>query len=202
MIIVAMAIDPTDPKLLNQDPDLRQQRLRSKIAANKQRNGRSLYLQALPPVLATDLAVCQFITSPKIEDLWQYFWLRETGGDRLPSEIINYHYQELSWPHQVLATVSLFGAECDALPAYFYPHGDCPVFCTTFGWVRQNIEILFPLVHRDGRFEFNIERIGVVATDFQAGIVIDNYLGYVMSDPNPAEVYYTIVTWGNSQISS
>jgi hypothetical protein len=191
-----MSIDPSALQALKQDPDRRQQLLRSKIAANQQRHGRILYLQALPPELATDLAACEFVTSPAIEEFWQYFWLRETDRDRLASDISNYQYQELSWPHQVLAAVGLIGAEYDPMPAYFYPHGDCPAFCTTFGWVRQNIEILFPLVHCDQGFSYRIERIGLVAIDFSAGIVINNYLGYVITDPNPDEVYYTVVTWG------
>jgi hypothetical protein len=191
-----MSIDPSILQSLKQDPDQRQQLLRSKIAANAQRNGRTLYLQALPPALATDLAACEFVTSPEIEELWQYFWLRETDRDRPPLSISDYRYQECSWPHQVLTAVGLIGAEFDAIPAYFYPHGDCPAFRTTFGWVRQNIEILFSLVHRDQGCSYRIERIGLVAIDFSAGIVINNYLGYVLTDPNPDEVYYTVVTWG------
>jgi hypothetical protein len=180
------------------DPVRRRQLLEWKLQANNQRNGRATYLQVLPPDLAAYLQTCEFIVTPELDELLAYFWLREDNADRDKSLIPAYQYQELSWPKQIFELVRSFNSKYDAVPAYFYPHGDCPIFCTTMGWLRQNIEVLFPLVHGTGHTgqSYSPERLGAIAIDLSVGIVISNYCGYVLSDPNPWEQVYTVAMWG------
>jgi hypothetical protein len=181
------------------DPVRRRQLLEWKLQANNQRNGRATYLHVLPPDLAAYLQTCEFIVTPELDELLAYFWLREDNADQDKSLISAYQYQELSWPKQIFELVRSFNSKYDAVPAYFYPHGDCPIFCTTIGWLRQNIEVLFPLAHGTGRTgqSYSPERLGAIAIDLSVGIVISNYCGYVLSDPNPWEQVYTVAMWGN-----
>jgi hypothetical protein len=174
----------------------RQQLLRSKLQANAQRNARRFYLTILPPSLGEYLQTCQFITSPEMDQLLPHFWMWEEGVDPLPSEV-EYKSSELSWHWQIFGMFAEFGSEFDRLPAYFYPHGDCPIFCTSLGWVRQNIEILFSLPHATDRLNstYRPDRLGMIATNSAAGLVIGNYCGYVPNDPNPDEVVYTVTMW-------
>jgi hypothetical protein len=194
-----MSIDPSSSELLKQDPARRRQLLDWKLQANNQRNGRDAYLQVLPPDLASYLQTCEFIVTPRMDELLAYFWLREDNADRDKSALPTYQYQELSWPQQIFDLVRSFNSEYDNLPAYFYPHGDCPIFCTEIGWLRRNIEVLFPLAHGTGRTtqSYSPERLGVIATDLRVGIVVSNYCGYVLSDPNPWEQVYTVAMWAN-----
>ncbi len=171
----------------------RQQLLRSKLQANAQRNARRFYLTILPPRLGKHLQTCQFITSPEMDPLLPHFWMGEESADLLPPGVIEYNYREISWHWQIFAMFAEFGANFDQLPAYFYPNGDCPVFCTSLGWVRQNIEILFALPHAN--FCYSPGKLGVVVPDRSIGIIINNYCGYVPKDPNPDEVVYTVAMW-------
>jgi hypothetical protein len=186
-------MDPFTLELLKQDPLQREQLLRSKLEANAQRNGRKSYLGALPPDLSNYLQTCEFITSTKLDDLLPNFWRYETERDWY----IARQYTEVSWPHQIFELVTSFNTDYDSLPAYFYPGYNFPIFHTTFGWVRQHTNILFQIEH--GGYYGN-DRLGVVTTDLSAGIVIDCYCGYILSDPNPDEIVYTVTTWKSRQL--
>ncbi len=39
-------------------------------------------------------------------------------------------------------------------------------------------------------------RLGVIAADGSAGLVVDEYCGYVPGDYNPDEVVYELAAWG------
>jgi hypothetical protein len=175
------------------DTTQRQQLLQTKLRANAQRNARTFYLKILPPELGEYLQTCEFIQSPTMDDLLACFW---QGKDELKQRS-NYEDRELSWPHQIFEIAYNFDVNDDPTHAYFYPFGNCPIFCTTFGWVRQNIEVLFYLRHDIGHLNYTYSpaRLAVVAMDLTAGITIDNYCGYLPEDPNPDEIVYKVTTW-------
>lgn len=179
------------------DQDQKKWLLRSKLQANAQRNARTEYIAALPPALGDYLQACQFILSPELDSLLSYFGLISKDAHQSLLDVEGYEYHQFSWVSQVFDLVLRFGSDYDVAPAHFCIGSEGPLFCTPFGWVRQNIEALFSVRYARsfGKPVYSPQGLGIITTDLAAGIVIDSYCGYLPSDPNPEEIVYELATW-------
>jgi hypothetical protein len=65
---------------------------------------------------------------------------------------------------------------------------DSPIFVVDGQWVVANFATLWQLI--------TYEDIWVIDKTFDKGIIVSNFVGYLMEDPNPTEVYYEVLMWG------
>ena len=167
-----------------ESPEERGQRLQEKLKGNHQRNRRRAYLEWLPADLRAYLAERGFLSMAEFAAVSPQFVILPDGFGVPPLKPTTYRYREFGWRHKVLQAAEALDGRHDAQSAYFWPMDDNPIYRVDFGWVRLNMRRL--LNHR----------AGVIAADYTAGIVVDDYCGYLPGDYNPAEVVYELGVWG------
>ncbi|MBH8567165.1 hypothetical protein I8748_34305 [Nostoc sp. CENA67] len=182
--------------------------LKLKLASNHQRLLRQEYLAAVPDCLGIYLERCLYVQSPKRDEIVWMFYIEPNGIVRELTEDgkFDYHvpegysYQEFSWTEQLIEAAISVGDKHDQEEAFLYPFADSPLYQVPFGWVRQHLYELFQCKWKTNSFnpkvKHNPKSVGVVAANFNAGIVINNYSGYLEVDPNPDEVVYQLAVWG------
>ena len=160
--------------------------LQQKLQGNHQRNLRREYLAALPDTLYRDLSACEFLPISEFTIISSRFLVRPEGYGQLAVKPDDYLFAEFAWSHKVLAEVQKSDSRHDSQPAFFWPTIEGPIYRAEFGWVRSNFDRLF---------SFN-DRVAVIAGDSSAGIIVDEYCGYLPNDYNPDEVVYELGVWG------
>jgi hypothetical protein len=163
--------------------------LKIKINANKQRNQRKQLLHLFPAPHAMVLNQATYLLSPVRDDMIQ------TVMQRWNNQLYNYHFRfqypqfvkAFSWEKDVIMYVQELTMEEQDVYLYF-GMSDSPIFVVDGQWVLENFATLWQLIA--------YEDIWVIDKEFDKGIVVSNFAGYLTEDPNPAEVYYEVLTWG------
>ena len=106
------------------------------------------------------------------------------GFGEPPTKPQSYCFREFAWRHKVVQEVLKLDGRHDAQPAFFWLPDAGPIYQVEFGWARNNFALLLNY------------RLGVITLDKCAGLVIDDYCGYVDGDPNPDEEVFELAVWG------
>ena len=180
----------------------RQRLLAEKLAANSQRLLRTAYLDALPASIRAELGLARFLCVAGDAVVRRYSYVSASGvGAESPAIPTGFAFREFSWPEQVYAAVAAYPDRHDGEPGLFRPFqvrrfpgqtttelcGELPTFAVRFGWARHHLPALF---------EASLNGVALVSESFGAGVVLGVVLGYLESDPNPAERVYELGTWG------
>ncbi len=160
--------------------------LQQRLQGNHQRNLRRKYLDSLPDDLCRDPSGCDFLPISEFTLISERFLVRPEGYGRLAVKPDDYLFAEFAWRHKVLEEVQKSDGRHDSQPAFFWPTIEGPIYRVEFGWVRSNFDRLF---------SFN-DRAAVIAIDSCAGMIVDEYCGYLPNDYNPDEVVYELGVWG------
>lgn len=176
--------------------------LAEKLAANSQRLLRTAYLNALAASLRAELEPAGFLCVPEDSEVRRYSYVSARGvGAESPVIPTGFEFREFSWPEQVYGAVDAYTDRHDDESGLFRPFlvrrfpgqtttqlfGELPTFEVRFGWARQHLPQLF---------EASLNGVALVSKSLEAGIVIHVVLGYLESDPNPAERIYELGMWG------
>lgn len=171
---------------MNAEADLeaRKRLFRQKLEANSQRNSRRNYLASLPNDLRGYLSECLFLPIADFEAVAPQFRITVDGFGKPPVKPQSYRFREFAWRHKVVREVQKLDGRHDAQPAFFWLPDAGPIYQVEFGWVRKNLALLLNY------------RLGVITLDKRAGMVVDDYCGYVDGDLNPDEEVYELAFWG------
>ena len=177
-------------------------RMAEKLKANGQRLLRTPYLNALPGTIRADLESARFLCVPDDGPVRRYSYVSTRGvGAERPMVPAGFAFHEFSWPEHVYAAVAAYTDNYDGEPGLFRPFqvrrfpgqtttqlfGELPTFAVRFGWARRHLPALF---------EASANGVALVSESFAAGIVLSTFIGYLESDPNPAEIIFELGTWG------
>lgn len=162
--------------------------LHYRININKQRNQRKCLLEQMPAHISQVLEKAEYFTSPAREDILQKVKQRWNG------ELYTYNFRSkypafakaFSWEHEVIHYVQTLTIRSEHV-YLFLGVPDSPIFAVDRGWVNGNFEVLWQKI--------DYEDIWVIGQGFNEGIIVCGYVGYLTEDPNPAEVYYEVVSW-------
>jgi hypothetical protein len=173
------------------DAESRKRLLSEKLAANYQRRQRERYVADLPPDLSIYLIRRECAYSPEFDAFKeQWYPVTEHGIGRQQKMPTGYRLLIVYWPDEALALAERLGSAHDTAEALFAPNLEGPGFIVEFGWVREQLPILWP---------YSPQRIGIVRRDLLAGLVIDNYAtGPADKNPNPEDVAFEVGLWGES----
>lgn len=182
------------------DAATRKRLIFEKANANAQRREREKFLQAVSPDVCELLSARECIFTPESDALLQRFLPIAAAGIGTPQHHPSgYSFCEFAWEAKVFASLH-DAAELSEGPAYLAvrpPHGvmfeddgfympDLPVFEVEFRAAARMLEKIWPSAHRF---------IALVSVDVSAGVVIDNYIGYLPDDFNASEVVYEVASW-------
>jgi hypothetical protein len=179
----------------------RQRLIFEKTVANAQRHQREQLLREFPPLIREKLAgaACSFF--PVTEELLRRFLPITASGIGDPDHYLpaGYSFREVGWASKALALLprSIPATEDEAYLVLRSPNWidfqdkhflvpELPVFRVEFRWGMEMFEQFWPLARKF---------LALVRVDFSKGVVIDNYLGILAEDPNPAEVVFEIAVW-------
>lgn len=182
------------------DAATRKRLIFEKASANAQRREREKFLQMAGPDVCELLSASECIFTPESDAILRRFLPITGAGIGTPqSRPSSYSFREFAWEAKVFA--SLQDAErLGEGPAFLVtgpPHGiifgddgfyvpDLPVFMVEFRAAARYLEKIWS---SDRRF------IALVSLDVSAGVVIDNYIGYLAGDFNVSEVVYEVASW-------
>ncbi|MED3803893.1 hypothetical protein P4562_18370 [Lysinibacillus xylanilyticus] len=164
--------------------------LQQKIKVNKQKNQRTNLMNLLPKDISIIIEKSDLITSPELERIlnkvhekWNYELHK---GDFA----INYSgfRKEFSWEQEVIYYVQGIGIE-KKLVYMFLGIDDCPIFLVDGNWALKNFNILWDHINNDD--------LWIISQDFNYGVLVSRYGGYLEHDPNPEEIIYAITIWDN-----
>jgi hypothetical protein len=162
--------------------------LQHRIKVNKQRNQRKRLLELIPAHISQVLEKAEYLTSPAREDIFQKVQQRWNG------ELYTYDFRlrypafvnAFSWEQEVIAYVQTLTNRAGQV-YLFLGDPDSPIFVADGEWVRSNFAVLWQTI--------DYEDIWVISQEADEGIIVCGYVGYLAEDPNPAEVYYEVVSW-------
>lgn len=172
-----------------------------KITANNQRRKRDELLHCLPPSLAGVLGDSPCIYSIEIDSILRRFLPFNRSGVGASSFIpAHYEYAEVAWENKLLARLSrlvvprLVGKAFLLLKPptgvrfegqdFYLP--DLPLFVVEFRWAVPLLTDLWACCTGG---------LILVEQNLRAGVLIDNYIGYLLEDPNPREIIYEVGLW-------
>jgi len=182
------------------DAATRKRLIFEKASANAQRREREKFLQEVSPDVCDLLSANECIYTPELDALFRKFLPITAAGigtpQRRPS---GYCFREFAWEAKVLASLH-DAAELGEGPAHLAirpPHGvmfeddgffvpDLPVFVVEFRAAARSLEKLWSSARRF---------VALVPVDASAGLVIDNYIGYLPDDFNASEIVYEVACW-------
>jgi hypothetical protein len=159
-----------------------------RIKVNKQRNQRKRLLELIPAHISQVLENTEYLTSPAREDVLQKVQQRWNG------ELYTYDFRSrypefvkaFSWEQEVISYVQTLTIWAGQVYLYLGVP-DSPVFVADREWVRANFAVLWQTI--------DYEDIWVISQEADEGIIVCGYVGYLAENPNPAEVYYEVVSW-------
>jgi hypothetical protein len=172
-----------------------------KITANNQWRKRDELLHRLPPSLAGVLGDSPCIYSIEIDSILRRFLPFNRSGVSSSSFMPpHYEYAEAAWENKLLARLSrlvvprLVGKAFLLLkpPTGVHFEGqdfylpDLPLFVVEFRWAVPLLTDLWACCTGG---------LILVEQDLRAGVLIDNYIGYLSEDPNPREIIYEVGLW-------
>ncbi len=172
-----------------------------KITANNQRWKRDDLLHRLPPSLAGVLGDSSCIYSIEIDSILRRFLPVNPSGVGSSSFMPpHYEYAEMAWENKLLARLCrlvvprLIGKAILLLEpptiVHFEGQGfylpDTPLFVVEFRWAAPLLTDLWTCCTGG---------LILVEQDLRAGVLIDNYIGYLSGDPNPREIIYEVGLW-------
>lgn len=96
----------------------------------------------------------------------------------------SYRFREFAWRYKVLQEAQKLDSRHDTHPAYLWLSDNGPIYQVEFGWVRKKLRLLLNY------------RLGVITLDKCAGLIGDDYCGYVDGDPNPDKEVFELAVWG------
>jgi hypothetical protein len=179
----------------------RRRMLFDKITANNQRREREHLLRRLPPHLADVLGNSPCIYSTEIDPLLRRFLPFDRSGVGSSGFFPpHYQYAEVASDDKLLALLSRLGVPRLAGKAslllktptgvFFEEQGlylpEIPLFVVDFQWAAPLLNHLWACC-TGGLF--------LVEQDLRAGLLIDNYIGYLPEDWNWREIVYTVGLW-------
>jgi len=182
------------------DAATRKRLIFEKGSANAQRRQREKFLQAVGPDVSELLSASDCIFTPESDALLRGFLPITAAGIGTPQHHPSgYSFREFAWEAKVFAFLHDAG-ELTEGPAYLAirrPHGvifeddgfwvpDLPVFVVEFRTAARMLEKFWSSAYRF---------IALVSVDASAGVVIDNYIGYLPDDINGDEVVYEVASW-------
>jgi hypothetical protein len=181
------------------DAATRKQLIFEKANANAQRREREKLLEAAPPALCELLSASDCIFTPESDAVLRKFLPITAAGIGSPQFLpAGYSFREFAWETKLFASLHRT-EELSEGPAYLSlrpPHGvffednefyvpDLPVFVVEFRVAGRMLEKLWSSACRF---------IALVSVDASAGVVIDNYTGYLPDDFNASEVVYEVAS--------
>lgn len=94
--------------------------------------------------------------------------------------------KEFSWEQEVIHYVEGITIE-NRLVYLFFGIDDCPIFLVDGKWALMNFRLLWEHINNDA--------IWIISQDFNHGVLVSQYLGYLEHDPNPKDIIYAITKW-------
>lgn len=163
--------------------------LKQKLRINKQKNQRKQLVKLLPQDISTIIEKSELITSPELEKIIDKVHEKWNFELHKNDFVINYSNfrKEFSWEQEVIEYVE--GLDIAEKKVYlFLGIDDSPLFLVNGNWVIQNFNILWKRIYNDD--------LWIVGTDFNYGVLVSRYGGYLEHDPNPKEIIYAVTKWG------
>lgn len=182
------------------DAATRKRLIFEKGTANAQRRAREKFLRAASPDVRELLSASECIFTPESDALLRGFLPITAAGIGTPQHQPScYCFREFAWEEKVFASLR-DAEELSQGPAHLAvgpPHGvffenvgfyvpDLPVFVVEFRTAARMLEKFW-----SSAYQF----IALVSVDASAGVVIDNYIGYLPDDINGDEVVYEVASW-------
>ncbi|WP_163537260.1 hypothetical protein [Gracilibacillus sp. YIM 98692] len=164
--------------------------LQQKIKVNKQKGQRKILVDMLPKDLSHVIENSDLITSPELEKVLNSVHERWNNELHTHDFIINYenHRKEFSWGQEVIQFVQ--GITIAEEQVYlFLGISDSPIFLVDGNWVIKNFRVLWQSI--------NYEDVWIIGQDFNYGVLVSCYGGYLEHDPNPKEIFYAITKWND-----
>jgi hypothetical protein len=170
----------------------RKHQLSWRSSAAHERAARSDWLETLDADLRAELEKAECVYAPLAQTLLRSvspITSTGLGGGRDSPGLMpkGYRFLEVSWPEQALAMCAAVSSRFDDSDAIMFPQRGNPAYRVRFGWGRAEFGRLWP---------HSPQNLWLFTVDRSAGIVIDNYSGYLQGDPNPNKVVFEVATWG------
>jgi len=183
------------------DDHERRRILFEKITANNQRRKREELLHRLPPNLSNVLGGSPCIYATEIDSILRRFLpFSQSGLGSLGIMPPHYEYAEVAWENKMfdltprLVIPKLAGRAFLLLKpptgVHFEGQGfylpDVPLFVVDFQWAAPLLKDFWA---------YCTGGLILVEQDLRAGVLIDNYIGYLQEDLNPREIVYKVALW-------
>ncbi|TCM87923.1 hypothetical protein EV294_1163 [Paenibacillus sp. BK033] len=170
--------------------DERRLLLSQKLKINKQKNQRINLINSLPLDMSNVIEKSDLITSPESDKILDK--IHEKWNHELHSKDFIFKYKdfrnEFSWEEEVVQFVQ--GIVIEVKLAYlFFGIDDSPMFLVDGNWVIQHFDTLWNSI--------NNEDVWIIGQNFNYGVIVSCYAGYLEHDPNPEEIHFAITRWNN-----
>ena len=170
--------------------DERKIQLQQKVKVNKQKNQRKILMDMLPKEMSQVIENTDLITSPELEKILNTVHDRWNNELHTHDFIIHYenYRKEFSWEQEVIQYVQ--GIDIGEEQVYlFLGIPNSPIFLLEGNWVIKNFNVLWQNI--------NYEDVWIISQNFEYGILVSSYGGYLKDDPNPKEIFYAITKWND-----
>ncbi|MED4402580.1 hypothetical protein ABET41_09715 [Metabacillus fastidiosus] len=168
--------------------DERKALLQQKIKINKQKSQRNKLIDFLPQDISTVLEKCDLITSPKLDRILDEIhqkWNYELHKEEFVKKYGDFR-KEFSWEQEVIQYMQEIEIEKKVV-CLFLGIDDSPIYLVEGKWVIENFNILWQSIDNDD--------LWIISKDFNYGVLVSRYGGYLEQDPNPKEIFYSITKW-------
>jgi hypothetical protein len=190
-MLEAIALDSMSRKTL----------LFAKSNANRQRRQRELMLQTAPREIVQLLGDSSYVVTPATNAILNRFSPATADGIGTPNCRVpsGYSYSEFAWEAKALASLPkaerfpgktahlvLRSPDRITFNQQFILVPQLPIFLVDYCLALKMFDQLWTLAESS---------VALVAMDLSAGIVIDNYCGYLEDDFNPDEMVFEVARW-------
>lgn len=183
--------------------DKLKQKKDEKLKVAKQKIFRSTFIDNMPDELRNDFENFEFFCGSSrdsiIERLRDVSLICSGKANNWSFDIkefdTNNFYMEFGWNHKAIRVIGLNDNLMDEdISCYLYFGYECPLFAITYGWFKDNYKRLLD----DGH---DVRDFTLVSFNFDSGLSLSSFGGYVEGDYNPSETGYQLEIWSLSKVS-
>ncbi|MBW4471280.1 MAG: hypothetical protein KME45_12875 [Stenomitos rutilans HA7619-LM2] len=168
-----------------------------KASANRQRRNRALLLESLSPSISATLRTARCVYTPESDLVIAGFLPISALGIRSGTQTRSVHYCPVYYSFTKVACSQkalTFVQQIDGVAPNTLSYlsigtvGKYPAFVVEAGWAQSVFSYLWSIAD---------DFIAVVGCQFEFGMVIDHYCGYLEDDYNSNEIVYEVARWLN-----